>query len=412
MLRRRGLTIFVLAMLAGGVAWNVFDLLRLRFEGGDSYPAYSSFRSDPIGTRALLDSVERLPGVTARRWVEPVDKLRGEPGTSLLILGATWEHFERLDEGDHDALLRFVENGGRLVYCFGGTASEPFMRSALRGGRSATNSAPFRRSAKRAVKPVSLQTFDLGDRWGITLSYDRLQFDEDRKIKPLTATRTAAADKSLPVDLDWRASLRLAVQTNEWSVLYTVGTNADPVVVERRVGAGSVALVSDSFLVSNEALFRDRQTDFLKWMLGGATLAVFEETHLGTSEEPGVASLIRKYNLTGVFLAMLAVFGLFIWRNASPLVPSTDDDPLAVLTAGRDSHSGLVNLVRRAVPPESLVDFCWGEWKRSAVVRAKAGQKRIEAAEKALAVARGDSGTVHPIAMYRVVAEKLNRGRK
>jgi hypothetical protein len=184
------------------------------------------------------------------------------------------------------------------------------------------------------------------------------------------------------------------------------------VVVERRVGAGSVALVSDSFLVSNEALFRDRQTDFLKWMLGGATLAVFEETHLGTSEEPGVASLIRKYNLTGVFLAMLAVFGLFIWRNASPLVPSTDDDPLAVLTAGRDSHSGLVNLVRRAVPPESLVDFCWGEWKRSAVVRAKAGQKRIEAAEKALAVARGDSGTVHPIAMYRAVTEKLNRGKK
>lgn len=408
MLKRRTTTLVLLAAMAFAVVWGVFHLLQLRFEQGDNYPAYSSFRSDPLGTRALLDSVERLPGVTARRWVEPIDKLKGAPGTSLLVLGASWEHLEWLGEGDSDALARFVEDGGRLVYCFSGTASEPFVRSAMRGGRGMTNATPFRRSAKRQSKADLLRPSELADRWGVTLDYGRLEFDDDRRIKSIKAFRADGAETSLPEEIEWHASLRFRVRTNAWAVLYTTGTN-DAVVVERRVGAGSVALVSDSYLVSNEALFRDRQASLLRWMLGGTTLAIFEETHLGTSEEPGVASLIRKYNLTGVAVALLAVFGLFIWRNASPLVPSTDDDPLAVMTAGRDSHSGFVNLLRRAVPAHTLVDFCWNEWKRSAAARAKAGQKRVEDAESALAHARGDSRTVNPVAMYHAVARTLHR---
>ena len=410
MLKRRSLTIFLLAGLALVVVWSVVHVLQMRFEQGDNYPAYSSFRSDPVGTRALLDSVERLPGVTARRWVEPVDKLRGAPGTSLLILGATWEHLEWLDDGDATALIRFVEDGGRLVYCFAGTASEPFIRSALRNGKGMTNSPVFRRSANRGKRGDERHSDEVGERWGVSLSYGRLEFDDARKIKPVTATRAPGTDPTLPEELAWHSSLRFSLATNGWSVLYTTGTN-DAVAVERRVGAGSVVLVADSYFVSNEALFRERQPALLRWMLGGTTLAVFEETHLGTTEEPGVASLIRKYNLTGVCVAMLAVFGLFIWRNASPLVPSTDEDPLAVMTAGRDSHSGLVNLLRRAVPPATLADFCWNEWKRSAAARAKAGQKRVEDAEKALAAARRDARTVRPIAMYHAVARVLHRKR-
>ena len=410
MLKRRGLTLFLLAGLALVVVWSVVHVLQMRFEQGDNYPAYSSFRSDPVGTRALLDSVERLPGVTARRWVEPVDKLRGAPGTSLLILGATWEHLEWLDDGDATALIRFVEDGGRLVYCFAGTASEPFVRSALRSGKGMTNSPVFRRSVNRGKRGDVRHSDELGERWGVSLSYGRLEFDDARKIKPVSATRAPGTDPTLPEELAWHSALRFNLATNGWSVLYTTGTN-DAVAVERRVGAGSVVLVADSYFVSNEALFRERQPALLRWMLGGTTLAVFEETHLGTTEEPGVASLIRKYNLTGVCVAMLAVFGLFIWRNASPLVPSTDEDPLAVMTAGRDSHSGLVNLLRRAVPPATLAYFCWNEWKRSAASRAKAGQKRVEDAEKALAAARGDSRTVRPIAMYHAVTRVLHRKR-
>ena len=39
---------------------GVFKLFVLRFEGGDIYPAYSSLRSDPLGTKVLYESLENL----------------------------------------------------------------------------------------------------------------------------------------------------------------------------------------------------------------------------------------------------------------------------------------------------------------------------------------------------------------
>jgi len=35
----------------------------LRFQSGDIYPAYSSFRADPLGTKALYESFNRLLAV-------------------------------------------------------------------------------------------------------------------------------------------------------------------------------------------------------------------------------------------------------------------------------------------------------------------------------------------------------------
>ena len=42
-------------------------LYSLRIERGDVFPAYSSLRSDPLGTRALYDSLEQLPGIRIER---------------------------------------------------------------------------------------------------------------------------------------------------------------------------------------------------------------------------------------------------------------------------------------------------------------------------------------------------------
>ena len=39
---------------------GVIRLFQLRFEAGDVYPPYSSYRADPLGTRALYQSLENL----------------------------------------------------------------------------------------------------------------------------------------------------------------------------------------------------------------------------------------------------------------------------------------------------------------------------------------------------------------
>ena len=41
--------------------YGVIELLIARFEAGDVYPPYSSYRSDPLGSRAFYEGLDLLP---------------------------------------------------------------------------------------------------------------------------------------------------------------------------------------------------------------------------------------------------------------------------------------------------------------------------------------------------------------
>lgn len=43
-------------------AFGLVQLFRWRFEAGDVYPPYSSLRTDPMGTQALFESFQAIPG--------------------------------------------------------------------------------------------------------------------------------------------------------------------------------------------------------------------------------------------------------------------------------------------------------------------------------------------------------------
>ena len=106
---------------------------------------------------------------------------------------------------------------------------------------------------------------------------------------------------------------------------------------------GSLVLMSDAFLASNEALWKDRQPELLRWLAGGSARLVFDETHLGVNEQPGIATLLRRYQLYWVVAAALAVFGLAIWRNASPLVPATSGCAARYTWVAAPASSGFMN---------------------------------------------------------------------
>jgi hypothetical protein len=75
------------------------DLALLRFDAGDVYPPYSSLRADPLGTKALYESLEELRTVSVRRNYRPLKKtptLRG----SILCLGADSGQSHSLFEKD------------------------------------------------------------------------------------------------------------------------------------------------------------------------------------------------------------------------------------------------------------------------------------------------------------------------
>src|SRR5713101_8912577 len=59
---------------------GIVELFLLRFSAGDVYPPYSSLRADPSGTRALYESLEKIPGATVARHLKPLSLLEGAEG--------------------------------------------------------------------------------------------------------------------------------------------------------------------------------------------------------------------------------------------------------------------------------------------------------------------------------------------
>lgn len=65
-------------------------LIMLRYEAGDVYAPYSTFRSDPLGTKAFYESLEEIPGVVVRRNVTRLSDLAGNRPLTLFVLGADY----------------------------------------------------------------------------------------------------------------------------------------------------------------------------------------------------------------------------------------------------------------------------------------------------------------------------------
>src|SRR5262249_55724778 len=97
----------------------------LRFETGDVYPPYSSFRADPLGTKALLQSLGNLRGITVQRYFKALDNLREGRGRTLFVLGAQALDMEYSTEEEYKTLEQFMFDGGRIVISFAPSNTQP-----------------------------------------------------------------------------------------------------------------------------------------------------------------------------------------------------------------------------------------------------------------------------------------------
>ena len=199
-----------------------------------------------------------------------------------------------------------------------------------------------------------------------------------------------------------------------WRVIYRA--KGQPVVIERSYGKGSVILVGDSYLLSNEALSRELRPDFLAFLLGpdrdGRMTVIFDEAHFGLKNHPGVAGLARRYGLHGLAAGFLLLAGLFIWRQVVRMVPLPEadgnlpDEPSAF--SGRDALSGLISMIRRNLPRDRIIEVCVEEWKKS-----PDGKKSSpEIQSKISAVLASPESRSDPVSAYRAVAEILAEKRK
>ena len=353
--------ILALGALAAFLALGLGQVFQRRL-ARDLYPPYSSFRADPLGTRALHDSLAALPDLGVRRSLVPPDRLRVRPSQTVLFLGSPRDDWTALPAGDFTAIDTALRAGARVVVCLSAEnyASTTAEEREARASKPADKAPPAEPTepGKTKGKPAHTDTpppVDAFARWGFKIEIQR---DHGDAVIP-----GAAAGIALPADLRWGSDLVIAPDNAaDWGVVCERDGRA--LLAERRIGSGTLVVATDSFLVSNESLQRSRATPLLTRLLGSHREIVFDESHLGIEEDPGIAALARRYGLMPAFALGAILALLFVWRRAATFVPPPPAAPETALDYR--PTSSLSALLRRAVPAGRLLPTCLAEWRRHA----------------------------------------------
>lgn len=340
----------LLLLLIAVFVLGLYALFSLRFSGGDLFPPYSTLRADPLGGKALYAALDRLAGVDVSRNYLPLARLDRTTPATLLLLGA-----------DPDTLLcpygqdlrRELEGlaaaGFRVIVAF----ASPEEKAAVPPPRSDEK----KESPPNKNPPSQPQEDDPG--WGVAFDTPPPSTD------PLpTAAVLNPQLSGLPRELPLHSQRLFSGMDPAWRAIYRAGKGG--VVVERSFGEGSVVLLAESYLLSNEAMRADRHPGFLAWLIGPHNRILFDERHLGLAEQTGVIGLVRSLQLHWFLLGLLAIAALLTWQQALPLVPPREELSAGDAPPGQDQFCGLVHLLRRHVAQAELLPACVREWRRSA----------------------------------------------
>jgi hypothetical protein len=112
-MRSDRLLIVAFGITAAAFLCGVGLLFYLRTEAGDIYPPYSSLRADPLGSRALYESLESLNGIRVSRNYAPLARLHSTGamfylGSSLTITRREQDDIERLANGGSRVIIAFT----------------------------------------------------------------------------------------------------------------------------------------------------------------------------------------------------------------------------------------------------------------------------------------------------------------
>jgi len=405
----------LLAAVLAATCLGFGALYSLRLSQGDDFPAYSSLRSDPLGTRALFESLSALPGMRVARRFQPLDQVDAAATRTILVAGLDLGQWNSFTPEEFGALDSAVRAGSRLVLTMkseftpesAGYFNDTFLEMGPAAKKAAEKKAedkkpedkksdakPAARLPPRMVgaeaKAKAPKTADLKRLWGISLSTHKFErFDKGAVPAP-------DAPKGLPGNLVWKSGLYFdASKGASWRVIYD--DFGKSVILEMPYGRGSIVVAGDSYFLSNEALLKNRSTALLAWVIGPNTRVEFDESHLGVVEDVGMAALARRYGMAWAFGTLLLLAGLFIWRRMALFVPPPGELPDTALSC---SHTAALEaLFLRSVQPGELIATCVAEWRRTAA------PKDVARLETAFAASSASSA----LAAYNAAARALKR---
>jgi hypothetical protein len=351
------LALFIVACAVFG--WAIIQLFEIRFSRGDVYPAYSTLRTDPLGAKAFYESLAHTDRLDVSRNETALDRFLPPKNSTVFFIGTT-------DLGAYETeiakLERFVNGGGRLVVAFYPQSKDTSLIE--KPDKQKTSPTPTPSPSPSASpgpedEPTAkfLSHRDVAKRWELKCQADPALTDGSAQFV------NAAIEHD---NISWHSALHFKDSGKVWS---NVCMARDfPVVIERQMGEGTIVLASDSYFLSNEAMRRERHPGFLAWLIGPNRRVIFDETHLGITESPGVSMLMRRYHLGGLVGGLLVLAALVVWKNSARLLPSPGREAAAEeVVLGKESFAGFVNLLRRNISPSQLLPLSLEQWSRQSL---------------------------------------------
>ena len=304
---------------AAAFAVGMVHLFGREYSTGETYPEYSSLRTDPMGAKLLYDSLSALAGVAVERSYVPMALLPRD-GVALLLLGIDPDHIG----ADREQWIKPVED------------------IAGRGNRVVV---------------------------ALHLTEDAKEID----AKALGAFWHASLALGNPAKHEPRLYFSAA---QGWSTIEE--TKGRLTAIEKAFGKGSVVLAADSGGFDNRATAARDRLRLVSAAIGPYRHIVFDEQHFGIQESGSVIALARRLRLTGLAVGLAILTALFLWKSAAAFPPPRQERAEAN-PAGRTAHAGLVTLLRRHIPSTELAATCWRQW--SGANRQRIGEERRQRVE-------------------------------
>ena len=430
-----------------GFVLGVVKLFLLRFETGDVYPAYSSLRSDPLGSRAFYRSLENINPALVSRNYTMLPELKFKERTAFFYAGTGAIDSESVSSEWLNVFERLTDTGGRLLLTFLPVGKKPadwrmpkcfsppeeaedkeedkekvrpndgHDDSVDLSGRHAAENASDSEDDKprtdpgRHIPDTPGNCVSLRERLGVTLAFaDKPSDTAVNRSDDLSQTHL----KGLPQSISWHTALYFDELEDDWRVIYTA--DGRPVIIERPYGKGSLVLAADSFFLSNEALRSERYPELLAWMIGESDHVVFDETHFGIFQHPGVLSLIKTYRFHWFIFGVAFLAFLFVWKNSVYFVPppeSSRDQRSKDVVSDRESTQGLISLLRRNIPKRQLLQTCVREWERGIQPRKRFRKDTLRQIKSVLQrIENRSQRSIDPVAGYHRIIKIISKERR
>ncbi|MGP0063392.1 MAG: DUF4350 domain-containing protein [Isosphaeraceae bacterium] len=371
MLTARNFVAITIGIAVVSLAWACYELARPPDSGGSGRDSYGT---RALGQRGLFEILADL-GIPVQRILAPPTVVVGREVT--LVLWDPQPDLVQMEPAYLHAVAKWVEGGGRVVVAPGARRAASQSRGLFGREKPARDSTVLGELglAKVSVTTIDLDPVKKGPKADSTArpsnrrapenatNRDEPEDDDVRRLRELltgiappiatravkvTATGVLSPLSELVATIEVPAENLQVLNVGESAPDGTV-TFRDPAGSERmlvavyRRGRGELVVVASPTIAENRLIARqDNSVLAVQLLAVPARPVVFDEFYHGLTIRGNALWLFTQHGYAATTLALLALIGLWIWREAVFLGP-----PLAAPAQSRRSIGEYVDAMAR-----------------------------------------------------------------